>query len=166
MKQRFTVLIYKIGINPCVDIPLKVSRAFNKRGYVPVKGVLNGKRILANLVPIGEGRHRLFINGDMRARADVDVHDRVTLTLEVDTRPRIEPIPKGLSRFLRHHQAAMRNWKSFTPSRRKEILRYLNFAKQPKTLQRNIKKVIHILTNTRSKKKTLSGIQLRPVPKR
>jgi hypothetical protein len=163
MKQHFTAVIFKVGINPCVDIPQKVSRAFNKRGYVPVKGMINGKRLIANLVPIGNNRHRLFINGDMRNRAKVDVHDRIELILEVDSRPRIEPMTKGLSLVLSRNKSAMSNWEMLAPSRRKEILRYLNFAKRPETLQRNIHKVIALLTKKPYKSKTLGGIRINPV---
>jgi hypothetical protein len=166
MKHQFTAVIFKVGVNPCVDVPLKVSRAFNKRGFIPIKGKLNGKSLIANLVPIGNNRHRLFINGDMRNRAKVDVKDRIELILEIDIRPRIEPTPKGLSLVLRRNNTAMSNWKMLTPSRRKEILRYLNFAKRSETLQRNINKVVDLLTKKPRKNRTLSGIQINTVLKR
>ena len=166
MKQRFTAVIFKVGINPCVDVPRKVSRAFNKRGYIPIKGKLNGKHLKGNLVPIGNNRHRLFINGDMRNRAKVDVTDRIELILEIDTRPRMEPMPKELAVVLSRNKAAMSNWRLLTPSRRKEILRYLNFAKRSETLQRNISKVIDLLTKKQGKGRTLGGIQINTEPRR
>jgi len=74
-KQQFTATIYKVGINPLVDVPAEVSRAFGIRGYVPVRGRLNGAPIRATLVPSGGGRHRLYINGDMRKQAGVESGD-------------------------------------------------------------------------------------------
>ncbi|MGH9839592.1 MAG: DUF1905 domain-containing protein [Blastocatellia bacterium] len=73
MSQRFSAKIYKLGINPCVDVPKRVSEVFGKRGYVPVAGTLNGQAIHATLVPKGGGEHRLFLNGEMRRRAAVGV---------------------------------------------------------------------------------------------
>jgi hypothetical protein len=32
--QRFSAKLYKLGINPCVDIPARVSRAFAKRRFI------------------------------------------------------------------------------------------------------------------------------------
>ncbi|OGD47058.1 hypothetical protein A3K69_06770 [Candidatus Bathyarchaeota archaeon RBG_16_57_9] len=87
----FSATIYKIVINPAVDIPEDVSRAFGKRGYVPVKGSLNGTPIRATLVPVGGGRHRFYINTEMRRRAKVDTGDKVQLILDNDTEPRIFP---------------------------------------------------------------------------
>ena len=161
MTQQFSSTIYKLGINSCVEVPLRVSRAFGRRGYVPVAGRLHGKPFLANLVPIGEGRHRLFINGEMRERARVDVGSRITVVLRVDSRPRRVLMPKELARALRSNRDVKAAWGLLTPSRQKEILRYLNFAKRPETLQRNIKKVIALLQKKLPPDERLAGIRVR-----
>jgi hypothetical protein len=64
----FSTQVQKVGINPCVAIPESVSACLGKRGIVPVWGSLNGVEIRATLVPIGGGRHRLYINGEMRKK--------------------------------------------------------------------------------------------------
>jgi hypothetical protein len=66
--QRFSAKISKVVINPCVDVPESVSVFFGKRGNVPVVGTLNGYPIRTTLVPVGRGRHRLYINGEMRKK--------------------------------------------------------------------------------------------------
>ena len=142
MRQDFSAIIYKLGINPCVDVPPRVSEAFGKRGYVPVSGTLNSEPISATLVPKGEGRHRLFINGDMRQRAAVDVGNRVKLSLRLDAQPRIVAMPPEFARILQSNRAARLAFEQLQPSRRKEILTYLNWLKRPETLSRNIKKTI------------------------
>lgn len=148
MRQDFSAIIYKLGINPCVDVPPRVSQAFGKRGYVPVSGTLNSEPIRATLVPKGEGRHRLFINGDMRQRAAVDVGNRVQLSLHVDTQPRVVAMPPEFAHVLQSNRAAKLAFEQLQPSRRKEILTYLNWLKTPETLRRNIKKTIAILLKT------------------
>jgi hypothetical protein len=146
MEQRFEAVVYKLGINPCVDIPEEVSEAFGIRGYVPVKGSLNGHAVRANLVPKGGGRHRLYLNGEMRARANVGVGDRVELVLEHDPLPRPDiPVPEALARAFEENPAAKNAFHSLTPSRQKEILSYLNYLKRPDSIQRNVDKVIQML---------------------
>ncbi len=145
MSQRFSAKIYKQGINPCVDIPQELSTAFGTRGYVPVKGTLNGHPILATLVPKGGGRHRLFINGEMRKRARVDVGDEIDLVLEMDTEPRVVPMPKALAEALEKNREANLAFERLTPSHQREILTYLNWVKRPETLKRNVEKVIRFL---------------------
>jgi hypothetical protein len=146
MSQRFSARIYKLGINPCVDVPARVSQAFGERGYVPVKGTLNGHPIRATLVPKGAGRHRLFINGEMRRQAGVDTGDRIQLELTADSSPRIAPMPEEFARALQKHRTAKAAFDRLMPSRQKEILTYLNWIKRPETRQRNIEKVIAMLS--------------------
>ena len=124
--QKFSAKIYKLGINPCVDVPASISRAVAKRGFIPVIGKLNGLPIRANLVPVGNNRHRLFINGEMRKAAGVDDGDLVHLNLEVDTQPRTIPMPAGFALALKQNGSAKIAFGKLTPSRQKEILAYLN----------------------------------------
>ncbi|HTR81517.1 MAG TPA: YdeI/OmpD-associated family protein [Bacteroidota bacterium] len=159
MTYRFAAVIKKIGINPYVDQPLRISKAIGKRGYIPAKGTLNGKVFLATLVPIGGGKHRLFINGVMRKSAGVDVGDRIDVALKVDAKPRVVPMPKDLAGSLKKNKAAAIAWKKLTPSRQKEILRYLNFAKHPETLERNIRKVVAMLGGDTTSKNRLAVIR-------
>jgi len=160
MAHRLSAIIRKIGINHYVEVPLKISQAIKKRGYVPIAGTVNGKPMRTTLVPIGKGRHRLFINGGMRDRAGVDVGDRIEVALRVDLRSRAVPMPKGLAARLLKSRVASTAWERLTPSRRKEILRYLNFAKHSETLERNTKKVFAMLMEQGRQKNTLAGIRL------
>jgi hypothetical protein len=142
MAEHFSARVYKLGINPCVDVPEEVSQAFAKRGYIPVQGSLNGTPIRATLVPMGGGRHRLFLNGEMRKRAKVSVGDLVNLDLEMDTQSRTVPMPAEFALALEKNEAARTVYEQLPPSRQKEILVYLNWIKRPETLKRNIHKII------------------------
>jgi hypothetical protein len=144
--QPFSSTVYKLGINPCVDVPLGISQAFGKRGHVSVAGTLNGHPIRATLMPKGGGYHRLYLNGDMRKRAGVDVGDEVEITLEIDLRPRDQPMPEALARALEHNNAARDAFERLAPSRQKEILTYLNWLKRPETLKKHIDRLMADLT--------------------
>ena len=106
MTQKFSAKIYKLGINPCVDVPKSVSQAFGQRGYVRIKGLLNNQPIQATLVPKGNFTHRLFLNTDMRKRANLEVGDTARLTLEIDERPRTLPMPEEFAVALKENPKA------------------------------------------------------------
>ena len=138
----FATVVNKVGINPCVEVPEEISRAFRRRGHVPVRGQLNGRPIKATLVPVGGGRHRLYINGQMRKAAGVGVGDTVTLSLAFDPQPRDPPVPPALAAALEASPAAKAVFDKFPPSHKREILDYLNWLKRPDSLERHIKKLI------------------------
>jgi hypothetical protein len=129
MTQQFPAAVYELGINPCVEVPIRVSR--------------------------------LFINGEMRERAQVDVGSRITLILRVDSRPRRVPIAGGFARALQINRNVRVIWELLTPSRQKEVLRYLNFAKRPETLWSNIMKVIALLQKKLPPRGRRAGIRVR-----
>jgi hypothetical protein len=145
MSQRFTATIFKVGINPCVDVPARVSAALGRTGYIPVEGMLNGHPFKAGLVSLGGGRHRLYINGPMRKAAGVDTGDRITVTLNYDPKPRKVSMPKTFSQALEENPKAKQAWEDLAPSRQKEILNYLNHLKGPESLRRNVTRAINQL---------------------
>ena len=155
MSQRdydFSAIINKVGINPYVAIPEHVSQCFGKRGYIRVTGVLNGVSIRATLVPTGNVRHRLYVNGEMRKKANVKVGDNVQLTLRLDTETREVAVPREMVKALESNEKARTAFERLPPSHQKEILDYLNFLKKPESLKRNIEKVIRLLLEPKKKK--------------
>jgi hypothetical protein len=126
----FIAEIYKLGINPCVDIPERVSKEFGIRGNIAVLGTVNGHEFRSTLVPIGGGRHRLYVNTDMRKRAGVDVGDEIRIELKFDAKPRVVPIPEPFSLALQENPAAKGAWNKLTPSRRMEVTMTSRFTKR------------------------------------
>jgi hypothetical protein len=165
MAISFGGTIKKVGINPCIDAPLRVGREFKARGYVPVRGTINGAAFTQTLVPIGGGRHRLFINRPMLDAAGVKVGDRIEVTLRRNRPVREEPMPAGLRKAISASAVVSATWEALTPSRRKEILRYLNSAKRPETLARNVQRTISMLEH-RKISNPLAAVRIPPVKKR
>jgi hypothetical protein len=143
--NRFTQTISIIGVNPYVTVPPKIAQTFGKKGFIPVQIKVNGHPFLANLVPIGGGRYRLYLHGLMRKKAKAQVGDRIAIELVYDLQPRVEPMSKPLTDLLKTNLTAWNNWKSLSPSRRKEINRYLNRLKSDKALRRNLARVMSYL---------------------
>ena len=123
--RTFTAQVRKIDINPYVQVPddilLKLQQAAKKaKGPIPVKGMLQGKPFLANVVRY-RGVWRLYLNTPMRRAANVDVGDQVTIGLQFDDAPRKVPAPRKFTRALSKNKLAKEAFEKLAPSRQKEI---------------------------------------------
>jgi hypothetical protein len=169
--MRFTALIRIVNGNPYVDVPKKMPAVFGVKGYVKVLAKLRGvthshfrklqtmnagalKRggylaekgwFRANFVPIGKGRHVLYLNGWMRNEARADVGDKVEVEIKADTVSRRLRMPPLLRDALTRDAKAMAAWKNRPESARRETIRYLLFLKSSEALERNVRKVIAAL---------------------
>jgi hypothetical protein len=135
--------------NSCVIVPDKVvfkllDQAKKKSVPVQVKGTLNGKKILANIVKY-HGAYQLYLNTQMRQNTGITVGDVVRVSLSYDSVRRELPIPKELKIVLSKNGQAYTVWQKLPPSHRKEFLSYLNSIKTKESLKRNVKKIIQIL---------------------
>ena len=140
---KFSAKIYKVGINPCIDIPDAASTTLKRKsGFVPIVGTINSFAFTANLVPVKNGPYRLFINLPMRKGAGADVGDTIDVTLEYDESKRSVPMPKPLSLALKNNPKAEKVWALLPGSRKKEIKLYLNNLKSAESVQKNIQKLL------------------------
>ena len=101
--QRFTTTLHKLAMNYCVDVPPAVSRALAgdpPERYVRVEGTANGHPFRTRLTPRGGGAYRLFLDGDVRAAAAIDVGDKVAIeVVRADASPE-PPLPDDLREAL------------------------------------------------------------------
>jgi Domain of unknown function (DUF1905)/Bacteriocin-protection, YdeI or OmpD-Associated len=145
MKFSFTAKIYKVGINPCVEVPLRItSKMTATKGYIPVKGQIGNHSFTQTLCPVKNAAYRLYVNGPMLKGSNTEVGDTVKFTIEQNEEPKTVAnfeMPKEFKQML--NKAKLVNaFGSLTPYRQKEILRYLNSLKSKEALQRNIDKVV------------------------
>ena len=94
------------------------------------------------LVPLNLNPTRLYLDRWMRETAGVGVGDSVRVTLKLDHSSREIPVPGRLLDMLATNPKAQSAWDALAPSRRREILTYLNFLKTPGALERNVHKTI------------------------
>jgi hypothetical protein len=154
MKFSFRAKIYKVGINPCVKVPLRVTANLTaNRGYIPVKGTIGSQTFKQNLVPVKDAPYRLYVNGPMLSGSGMRVGEVATFNIEQDSNPRARN-PRMIPLLKRRLEEAglMQAFTALAGSRKKVVLYYLRLLKTPESKERNIQK---ILKNLKSKAKRL-----------
>lgn len=139
-----------IGINPYVLVPAKIlkeifKQAGKEKGSIPIRLLINEKTFLQNLVKYS-GKWRLYLNAPMRKAAGKDVGDTINIAIEYDAAERIVSMHPKLALALEKNKKAKDVFIQLPPSRRKEILRYINFLKTEESVDRNIKRAINFLS--------------------
>jgi len=128
-------------MNVAMDVPANVSLAFGLGGNVAVAGTADGHPIQATLVPMGGGRHRLFLNQKVRTAIGKGPGDDVEIEVEFDTSDRMPALPPDLEQELAANDA-LGPWAALQPSRRKECLVALADAKTERTRNRRVARIV------------------------
>jgi hypothetical protein len=146
MKFTFRAKIYKVGINPCVEVPGRITRRMiPQRGYIPVTGHIDKFPFEQTLVPVKDAPYRLYVNGLMLNGSGAKVGDTLSFRIEqTSAKRKDETMPADLRSKLVKAKL-LSAFEQLTPSRQKEILRYLNYLKTAQAKKRNIDKVLSFL---------------------
>ena len=128
-------------MNVALDVPAVVSDAFGLRGHVPVVGTVDGVELIATLVPVGGGRHRLFLNSAIRRAVGKGAGDQVEIRIRLDRSDRTPDTPPDLREALAEDGASAA-WEALAPSRRKELLVWLADAKRDQTRAARIGRIV------------------------
>jgi hypothetical protein len=150
MTHSFSDKIKIIGINPYIVPPAKVletifKEAGKEKGAIPVKGTLNGKPFTQTLVKYS-GKWRLYLNGPMREAAGIDVEDLAKVKIWFDPADRTVPVPPKLKTALNKNKAAKKVFENLSPSRQKEISRYITKLRSEEAIEKNIKRALGFLS--------------------
>lgn len=131
--DNFNAILEIIGRNPFVYVPAEVlnnifHQAKKRLGHIPVRGSINGKPYLQTLVKYS-GDWRLYINMVMLKNSPKRIGEVIDVKIEYDPSDRtIEPHPK-LAHALSENNHANTVFKNLSPSRQKEIVRYISNLK-------------------------------------
>ena len=144
--KSFSAEIFIIGINPYVLLPEVVLQSLFKqggkdKGAIPVRGTLNGNAFTQTLVKYS-GKWRLYLNTPMRKAAGIDVGDIANVKIEYDPEARIILMHPKLQEALAKNKKAKTAFEKLTPSRQKEILRYIGSLKNEESVITNVERVI------------------------
>ncbi|WP_415327557.1 YdeI/OmpD-associated family protein [Chryseobacterium sp. MMS23-Vi53] len=150
MKNQFTTKLEIIGINPFVFLPEEIlNEIFEKSGKnkspIPVKGMVNNKEFKQNLMKY-LGEWRLYINLTMLKDSPKRIGEMIEVSVEFDDSDRTISIHPNLEKAINENSVALQNFENLIPSRRLELVRYINNLKTEASIQRNIEKIIKHLT--------------------
>ncbi|MGN7757214.1 DUF1905 domain-containing protein [Chryseobacterium sp. 22532] len=145
----FTAVLEIIGINPFVFVPeevlTEIFRAAGKdKSPIPVKGTINGKEFRQNLMRY-LGEWRLYVNLLMLKNSPKRIGEMIEVSIEFDDSDRTVSIHPKLDAAIKGSAVATRNFESLIPSRRNELIRYINNLKTDAGIERNIEKIIRHL---------------------
>lgn len=145
----FTVELEIIDGNPFVFLPSTVlndvfQQAGRSKGPIPVRGTINGKSYQQTLVKFS-GAWRLYVNMTMLDDSPRRIGEVIEVTVGFDPSDRgIEPHPKLLA-MLKANPAAKEVFDELAPSRRKEIVRYIDALKTEESVDRNVRRALDFL---------------------
>ncbi|PBQ30767.1 hypothetical protein CNR22_02915 [Sphingobacteriaceae bacterium] len=140
----FKSKIYKTGINWAVDVPSKISDKLEKeKGYIRIKGTINDFEFKQTLVPVKDAGYRLFVNGIMMKGGKTALGKLANFSIQQNKTKLVEeyPLPLLLKKLLKEEQLT-KDFNNLTPTRIKDILKYLFYIKTEETMRKNINKVI------------------------
>lgn len=144
MKHHFKAVIYKTGINWAVDAPLEITQKLTKeKGYIRIKGQINGFDFKQTLVPVKNSPHRLFVNLIMMKGGQTAVGETAVFAIEQNDElvEKMYDMPDMLAASLKTNQLE-KEFDQLSATRKKDILKYLHYLKTAETMQNNIDKVI------------------------
>jgi hypothetical protein len=149
----FKATIELRGYNPYIAISAGQATAIAPgwRRPIPVLVQLNGGptppwRI--NMMPVGDGSFYLYLDNGIRKPTRTAVGDEVMVTLGFDTEYRGGPahdMPDDLVTALLDNIAAASNWDKLPPSRKKEVLRYLQRLQSSTARLSNLERLMNVL---------------------
>lgn len=150
MKNQFSAIIDRIGINPFVYVPDKIladifTEAAKKKGPVPVKGTINGHPFRQTLVRY-KGVWRLYINTTILKDSPKRIGEEIVLTLVWDAEERKLTAHPKLLTALKNNTSEAAVFNKLSPSLQKEIIKYFSFLKTEQSVDRNIEKMLAFLS--------------------
>lgn len=135
--------------NPFVFVPPPIlnnifQQAGKNKGAIPVRGSVNRKPYQQTLVKYS-GDWRLYINTVMLKNSPRRIGEVIEVDIEFDPSDRsIKPHP-SLIKALEENPEAKAVFDSLSPSRQKEIVRYISNLKSEKSVERNVARAINFL---------------------
>jgi hypothetical protein len=142
--KRFRVLLEKDKNSEATGIlvPFDVLKVFGTRARVPVRGTINGFPYRGSIFPMGEGKHYMIVNKNVRAGAKAKGGETVSIVMERDDEPRIITPPADFARALKTNKEARTTWEKLSYTHQKEHALAIEEAKKPETRVRRIEKAI------------------------
>jgi hypothetical protein len=134
------------------DIPIRISKAIDIRGRIPVIIEVPGAMpVRGTAVPRGGGAHKVFLNGELRRQAGIVVGKRVSITLRLDRESREVAPPGDLVHALRD-AGALETFLRFSVGKRAHIIDWIEEVKSESSRERRVAKVVENVSAERERR--------------
>lgn len=144
-KRTFKATIQNAGGGGAfVEVPFDVEEAFGAK-KPKVKAMIEGVPYRGLLVRMGGPNHILIILKGIREQIGKTFGDKVKITVEPDTEPRVIEIQKDLLKELKKDKEAKAFFDKLSYTHRREYVMWINEAKKEETRQNRIVKTIEML---------------------
>ena len=144
-KHTFTAAIINAGGGGAfVEVPFDVEKAFGAK-KPKVKVTFDGVAYRGILARMGADHHILIILKSIREQIGKSFGDKVKITVELDTEPRVIEVPKDLMKELKKHEDAKAFFDKLSYTHKREYVMWINEAKKEETRQRRVAKTIEML---------------------
>jgi hypothetical protein len=148
-EYEFSAEIKIIGINPYVSVPDEILQSIfadarRDKGPIQIKGTVNDKPYLQTLVKYA-GEWRLYINTTMLKNSPEKIGETIQVRIAFDPNERIIAMHPLLEEALNENQDAKTVFNNLSPSRKKEIVRYISTLKTEEKIVFNVAIAINFL---------------------
>lgn len=123
-----------------VLVPFDVKAVFGK-ARVKVKATFDGHAYRGSVARM-RGEYLLIVRKDVRAAIGKQPGDRVAVTLEEDTEPRVVEVPEDLKAALASEPDAEARFEALSYTHKREYVEWINEARRAATRERRIKKAV------------------------
>jgi uncharacterized protein DUF1905/bacteriocin resistance YdeI/OmpD-like protein len=152
-KQSFTATIQDAGGGGAyVEIPFDVEAAFGSK-RPKVKALIEGVLYRGTLTRMGTECHVLGIRKEIRQQIDKTIGDEVTISLEIDTEPRLVDVPPELAEAFESEPVAKSLFDSLPYSHQREYVNFITEAKKPETRARRAAQSIEMMKSKQKERK-------------
>ena len=150
--MNFRAVIEITGVNPYVLVTHEMAEQLRPgwRGPMPVLVQVNGQPSppwAINMMPRGDGSYYLYLAGVVRKASKAKVGDTVDVSVKFNKAYRSGPddLPDWFEIALQTDHVAMMSYQSLSPSRQKEVVRYLLSLKSNDARSRNLWRLLEVL---------------------
>jgi Bacteriocin-protection, YdeI or OmpD-Associated/Domain of unknown function (DUF1905) len=129
-----------------VEFPHDVQEIFGTRGRVPVQATFDGEPYRGSMSNMGGDCHILIVVKKIRQKIGKQPGDKITVTLSLDTEPRVVTVPPDFQALLNANPAAKQTFTTFSYSNQRDYVLWIEDAKRPETRQRRMAKAVDLLS--------------------
>jgi hypothetical protein len=148
--MKFKTTLFEAGKTATgIKVPPEIVESFNAGRKPPVRITINGYTY-RNTIAVMGGVYMVGVSAEHRQGAGVKGGDKIEVTIELDTDPRVVDIPVEFQKALNKNSSAKKYFDTLSNSKKKGIVIPIKDAKTDETRDRRIEKAINLLKESKS----------------